>query len=58
MSTDLPIKDNDMFNTILQYTLTGNEKPIVDWTRMLSYISRNITIYTNNVISGSVCIPP
>jgi len=47
-----------MFNTILQYTLTGNEKPIVDWTRMLSYISRNITIYTNNVISGSVCITP
>ena len=54
----LPIKDNNMFNTILQYTLTGNEKPIVAWTRMLSYISRNVNIYTNTVINGAVCMPP
>ena len=47
-----------MFNTILQYTSTGNEKPIIAWNRMLSYISRNVKTYTNTLIKGSVCIPP
>lgn len=47
-----------MLNNILQHTLIGTEKPIISWTRMLSYITKNARFYTNTVINGSICTPP
>jgi len=47
-----------MLNTILRLNTTGSEKPIVAWTRMLSYIKNRTDMYTESVINGPVCMPP
>jgi len=47
-----------MLSTILNLTTTGNEKPIVAWLRMLSYISLKTNMYTDAVIHGTTVITP